>query len=133
MNKPVDQNLDLNSPASDNPKRDAERDSLFLKTKIQFANGETYDDVRVRNISAGGMMAEAAIQPKRGDSLEVELRNIGWVTGSVAWVATGRFGIAFDHSIDPKLARKPVGNGMAKTVMPEYLKQHHRTFLSKFR
>jgi len=131
MNKPVDQNLDLNSPASENPKRDAERDSLFLKTTIHFVNGDTHDNVRVRNISAGGMMAEASIQPNRGDSVEVELRNIGWITGSVAWVATGRFGIAFDHSIDPKLARKPVGQ--TKTSVPQYLKQLRRAPLSRFR
>ncbi|MEO0441905.1 MAG: hypothetical protein AAF067_13660, partial [Pseudomonadota bacterium] len=43
------------------------------------------------------------------------------VTGHVAWVAQGRFGVAFDHAIDPKLARKPVGQ--SKLDLPHYLRK----------
>ena len=38
--------------------------------------------------------------------VSVDLRNIGWVRGSVAWVQDNRFGIAFADEIDPKLARQ---------------------------
>ncbi|MNC96807.1 hypothetical protein D3C83_142760 [compost metagenome] len=41
----------------------------------------------------------------------VELRNVGRVEGSVAWVQDNRFGVAFVEEIDPKLARAPVSNG----------------------
>jgi hypothetical protein len=67
-------------------------------------------------------MAEAPVLAKRGDKVQLELRNIGQVTGHVAWVAQGRFGVAFDHPIDPKLARQPVGQ--KKLELPHYLRQH---------
>ena len=61
-------------------------------------------------------MAEAPVRAKRGDKVELELRNVGRVTGYVAWVAQGRFGVAFDYTIDPKLARKPVGQSKTRTA-----------------
>ena len=66
--------------------------------------------VRIRNLSAGGLMAEAPVDVERGDVVHVDLRNVGDVSGKVAWTAEGRFGVAFDHPIDPKLVRKSVGS-----------------------
>ena len=43
-----------------------------------------------------------------GAEVEVELRGIGLVRGTVAWSTAGRVGIAFVEEIDPKAARKPV-------------------------
>jgi hypothetical protein len=84
------------------------RDSLFLLAQLRFeGQSETYR-VKVRNLSSGGMMAEGALRVTQGASVQVELRNIGWVPGNVAWTADGRFGIAFAEEIDPKLARAPV-------------------------
>ena len=68
-------------------------------------------------------MAEAPVRAKRGDKVELELRNIGRISGYVAWVAQGRFGVAFDFVIDPKEARKPVGQ--SKVELPRYLTQHN--------
>ena len=100
--------------------RNLDRDSLFLMAQISFdGRGESVRG-KVRNLSAGGLMAEAPVLTKRGDKVELELRNIGRVTGHVAWVAQGRFGVAFDHPIDPKLARKPVGK--TKSELPSYLR-----------
>ena len=121
MREPYDENLGLNSQTSGQPKRELDRDSLFLKASLRFVDGDDCGEVRIRNLSAGGLMAEAPVIAKRSDRVEMELRNIGRVTGYVAWVAQGRFGIAFDHPIDPKLARKPVGQ--AKIELPRYLKQ----------
>jgi len=120
MKGPFDDNLGMNSQAIDHAKRELDRDSLFLKAELRFVDGENCGEVRIRNLSAGGLMAEAPINAKRGDKVQLELRNIGSVTGYVAWVAQGRFGVAFDHPIDPKLARKPVGQ--SKLEMPRYLK-----------
>jgi hypothetical protein len=39
--------------------------------------------------------------------LEIEIRNIGWVEGTVAWVQDDRFGIAFRHEIDSQVVRAP--------------------------
>ncbi|MEO9599704.1 PilZ domain-containing protein [Parasphingorhabdus sp.] len=111
----------MNSQAVEHPKRALDRDSLFLKAELRFIDGDNCGEVRVRNLSAGGLMAEASVLAKRGDKVQMELRNIGLVTGHVAWVAQGRLGVAFDHPIDPKLARKPVGQ--KKSELPRYLRQ----------
>ncbi|WP_108812191.1 PilZ domain-containing protein [Sphingorhabdus sp. Alg231-15] len=123
MKEPYDENLGKNGQTSGLPKRELDRDSLFLKATLRFVNGDDCGEVRIRNLSAGGLMAEAPVIAKRGDKVELELRNIGRVTGYVAWVAQGRLGIAFDHPIDPKLARKPVGQ--SKHELPHYLKQQN--------
>ncbi|WP_417593556.1 PilZ domain-containing protein [Parasphingorhabdus sp.] len=121
MKETFDDSLKMNSQAIDQPKRQLDRDSLFLKAELRFIDGDDCGEVRIRNLSAGGLMAEAPVQTKRGDDVQIELRNIGRITGHVAWVAQGRFGIAFDHPIDPKLARKPVGQ--SKVELPKYLRQ----------
>lgn len=127
MREPFDENLGANSQTSGQPKRELDRDSLFLKAELKFVDGDDCGEVRIRNLSAGGLMAEAPVRAKRGDKVELEMRNIGKVTGYVAWVAQGRFGVAFDFPIDPKLARKPVGQN--KIQLPHYLRQqakkHH--------
>ncbi|MEI9850698.1 MAG: hypothetical protein WDN24_07385 [Sphingomonas sp.] len=58
-----------------------------------------------------------------GAPVEVEVRGVGWISGRIAWVAEGRVGVAFDHEIDPMLARKPVGTGkqtpaFVKPILP---------------
>jgi hypothetical protein len=94
--------------------RQLSRDSLFLlaNLKVEGDPGENEYRVKVRNLSSGGMMAEGAVKVARGARVSVELRNIGWVEGSVAWKADDRFGIAFIDEIDPLLAR---GNPPAGT------------------
>lgn len=89
--------------------RNIERDSLFLMADLNIEGISGTHRVKVRNLSAGGMMAEGGPDVTRGAKLAVELRNIGWVDGVVAWVQDGRFGIAFATEIEPKLARAPVG------------------------
>ncbi|WP_339823253.1 PilZ domain-containing protein [uncultured Parasphingorhabdus sp.] len=121
MKETFDDSLKMNSQAVDYPKRQLDRDSLFLKAELRFIDGDDCGEVRIRNLSAGGLMAEAPVLAKRGDKVQIELRNIGRITGYVAWVAQGRFGVAFDHPIDPKLARKPVGQ--KKQDLPQYLRQ----------
>lgn len=89
------------------------RDSLFLMAEVRLAGTEVEHRVKVRNLSAGGMMAEGTMKVLRGTQIEVNLRNIGWVEGVVAWIQDNRFGIAFVDEIDPKLARAPVGTGQS--------------------
>lgn len=88
--------------------RQLERDSLFLMADLRLEDGAGEHRVKVRNLSVGGMMAEGQVKVTRGTRLEVNLRNIGWVGGFVAWIQENRFGIAFADDIDPKLARAPV-------------------------
>ena len=94
--------------------RNEARDSLFLMADFRVAGSSDVTQVRVRNLSAGGLMAEIANGLELGLQVEFDVRGLGWVPGKVAWSAAGRVGVAFDRMIDPMLARKPVGTG-AKT------------------
>lgn len=91
--------------------RQVGRDSLFLLAQVRSDGIDNPVRVKVRNLSAGGMMAEGDAHVMRGARVDVELRNIGWVSGTVAWKQDNRFGIAFADEIDPKLARAPAGSG----------------------
>mgnify|MGYP001044963920 FL=1 len=86
--------------------RQIPRDSLFLLASLRLEGDEHSYRIKVRNLSARGMMAEGQVRASRGMLVSVDLRNIGWVRGSVAWVQDNRFGIAFADEIDPKLARQ---------------------------
>lgn len=85
--------------------RQVSRDSLFLLANIKVEGQDGVHRVKVRNLSAGGMMAEAPLKVARGIPVSVELRNIGWVDGAVAWKQDSRFGIAFVDEIDPVAVR----------------------------
>ena len=90
--------------------RQVNRDSLFLLAQIRVAGQDELRQVKVRNLSVGGMMGEGPVKVARGELVEVQLRNIGWVEGSVAWKQGDRFGIAFIDEIDPVVARAPVND-----------------------
>ncbi len=122
MNDPVGP-LSNEDPAS--VKRGMDRDSLFLKAILRFSSSKIENEVRIRNLSAGGLMAEAPLRVARGERVEINLRSIGWITGHVAWVTEGRVGIAFDHPINPKDARKPASS--VEPDMPRYLKKLNQT------
>lgn len=92
-----------------NENRQIARDSLFVMADLRLAGFEEEHRIKVRNLSAGGMMGEGTVRVARGDAVEVRIRNVGWVEGSVAWVQDDRFGVAFRDEIDPKVARAPVG------------------------
>ena len=91
--------------------RAVDRDTLFLMTDLVFADGRPDVRVKVRNLSAGGMMIEGDLWMKRGTRLAATLRNIGPVAGVVVWARAPRFGIAFEEEVDPKLARSDVRGG----------------------
>lgn len=111
----------LKGDDSTGPKRGPNRDSLLLKAILRFPLSKEEGEVRIRNLSSGGLMAEAPVRVTRGEVVEINLRSIGWITGHVAWVSEGRIGIAFDHPINPKDARKPVG--VTDMDLPPHLKK----------
>lgn len=92
---------------TENEHRHISRDSLFVMADLRIDGIEGHERVRVRNLSAGGMMAETPTLVRRGQTVWSKLRNIGWVQGSVAWVQRGRFGVAFSDEIDPAVVRAP--------------------------
>lgn len=91
--------------------RSLKRDSLFLAADLTLPEGGEPVRVKVRNLSDGGMMAEASISVERGMRLGIELRNVGQIKGSVAWTQDNRFGIVFDSEIDSKKVRGPATTG----------------------
>lgn len=111
--------------------RSQDRNSLLMKARIHVVARGVELEARIRNLSAGGLMAEAAIQIANGDKVEVELRNVGWTPGRVAWTADGRFGIAFDHPVNPGNVRVPVGQN--KPDLPHYLERLNRAQRPKIR
>ena len=102
--------LSRTSAAGTGGRRSAARDSLFLSATIRSAgeSDEGVVPVRVRNLSAIGMMADHNGVSLPGDRVIVTLRGLGEIKGKVVWVRNNRIGVAFDVEIDPKLARKPV-------------------------
>jgi hypothetical protein len=94
-----------------NGHRQIARDSLFVMADLRIDGIEGEQRVRVRNLSSGGMMAESATIVQRGQLVWTNLRNIGWTEGSVAWVQSGRFGVAFREEIDPVVVRAPLVAG----------------------
>ena len=87
------------------------RDSLFVMADLRLDGSHEEHRIKVRNLSAGGMMGEGDVRVFRGAVISVNIRNIGWVEGSIAWVQENRFGIAFREDIDPKVARAPLADG----------------------
>jgi len=104
--------------------RQVNRDSLFLLAQLRVDGQDAVSRVKVRNLSAGGMMAEGDSKVVRGSLVAVELRNLGWVEGSVAWKQDNRFGIAFVNEIDPTAARAGGGVGGTEFETPRYTKNH---------
>jgi len=95
--------------------RQQPRDSLFLLAHLRVDGSERSLPVKVRNLSPGGMMAEGDAEVMRGSLVSVELRNIGWVDGTVAWKQGNRFGIGFVQDVDPDRVKAP---GQAKEFEP---------------
>ena len=104
---------------ADQENRHLSRDSLFLMAELRLAGDDALQRVKVRNLSAGGMMAEGLARAVRGTLVNVNIRNIGWIEGAIAWVQSDRCGIAFSEDIDPIIARAPVGQG---ETTPRYVK-----------
>lgn len=104
--------------------RGADRDSLFLQASLILPGADPVT-VRVRNLSPGGMLAEGRVNVAQGAAVEVDLRNVGPVSGRVIWAGEGKFGIAFDRPVDPQAVRRQV---VSQSDLPPHLR---RTGLEK--
>ncbi|MBV9840879.1 MAG: PilZ domain-containing protein [Sphingomonadaceae bacterium] len=107
--------LDSMSDEADAPRRTEQRDSMMLHATLRRAHDSYESPVRIRNLSAGGMMAECELPLARGEEVEVRLKNVGAVKATVAWSVDGRIGIAFDAPIDRLRARRPVAAAPVRT------------------
>lgn len=100
--------------------RGADRDSLFMQAGVMLPGRSDPVVVRVRNLSAGGMLAEGKVQIVQGAAVEIELRNVGPVAGRVVWAGEGKFGIAFDRPVDPQAVRRQV---VSPSDLPPHLRR----------
>ena len=65
--------------------------------KLVAADGEQL--IRVRNISAGGLMAEVGQQCNVGDQVSVEF-STQRIPSSIVWTRKGTVGVKFDQNVD---------------------------------
>ena len=107
--------------------RQVNRDSLFLLAQLKVDGRDGEARVKVRNLSPGGMMAEGDVAVTRGSLVSVELRNLGWVEGTVAWKQENRFGIAFVNDIDPAAVRAPAASEESSYTAPRFTRTHQAT------
>ena len=79
-------------------RREDERVASSLRlAKLVSEQGEQL--IRVRNISAGGLMADIAQMPGIGQQVSVELSSQK-IPGSVVWTREGSVGVKFDSNLD---------------------------------
>ncbi|MEY2944284.1 MAG: hypothetical protein RLY97_2298 [Pseudomonadota bacterium] len=88
--------------------RQNDRDSLFLQANLRLPDQPDEYRVKIRNLSANGCMAESGITALVGTKIEIDIRNLGWIVGTVVWVIDSRMGIAFEDPIDPRVARQTI-------------------------
>lgn len=86
--------------------RGAARDSLFLQAEVSVTGWPEPIIARVRNLSPGGMLAESVHHVAVGTVMQVTLPNVGAVVARCVWAGEGRFGVAFDHAIEPQSVRR---------------------------
>lgn len=83
--------------------RPAERrsDERVLSTlqvgKLASVGGEQL--IRIRNLSAGGLMADCGVPPPVGDAVELEFSGQK-IPSAIVWIREGAVGIKFDQNID---------------------------------
>ena len=70
---------------------------MLRVAKVTSDRGEQL--VRVRNVSAGGLMAEASQPASIGEAVKVELSSQK-IPGTVVWVREGTIGVKFDQDVD---------------------------------
>ncbi len=84
------------------------RDSLFMQGILHVPGQSNPVTVRVRNLAAGGLMADYSGPLEKDGTIQIELRNVGLVSGQVAWISPSQFGMSFDKEIDPQMVRRPL-------------------------
>jgi Tfp pilus assembly protein PilZ len=111
----MDMSGDLSPSGNTDSKRVKSRESMFLLASLCFEGSNKLISTRVRNISPGGMMVDNNTKFKKGHVVAAELKGIGTVMGTVAWITPTRMGISFEEEVDPKLTRQQVGGNKLDT------------------
>ncbi|XUU61681.1 PilZ domain-containing protein [Erythrobacter sp. HA6-11] len=89
--------------------RNLARENLFLLADLRIESETGAHRIKVRNLSAGGMMGDGQVPVVRGHRITVNLPGVGKASGTVAWVQQNRFGVAFDDEIDLSVLHRDAG------------------------
>ena len=81
------------------PDRRGDRRHMKILRVGTLIIGERTELCLIRNISAGGLMAEAGQPVTVGDAVTIELSSQK-IPGSIVWIRDGTVGVKFDQNID---------------------------------
>jgi hypothetical protein len=70
---------------------------MLRLAKLISSSGEQL--IRIRNISAGGLLAETTSAPQVGEQVSLELSSQK-IPASVVWIREGAIGVKFDQNVD---------------------------------
>jgi len=76
------------------------RTGMLLMAGLRLGDDTAVREVRIRNLSEQGLMAEPGVPVPVGTSVSLDLPGVGEVAGTVAWSAEGRIGVALVRVID---------------------------------
>lgn len=96
--------------------RSSRRNQILMLAQLRLDGVSEPLTIRVRDLSAGGLRAHYAGPRLSRVRLAVEIRNLGWIPGSVAWQDGAHIGIRFDNPIDPEATRIAVTGNLAAPV-----------------
>ena len=102
--------------------RERTRDSLFMGAKVTVGASAVAVSTVIRNLSDGGVMIDSPTGIQKGQRVTTHLKNIGEVSGTVAWVHNGRAGVMFDEKIDPDEVRSSIKKPTAPVAQGTVLK-----------
>jgi len=96
--------------------RNRQRNSLLLVGTLCQSDGAR-EEFKIRNLSASGLMGEMDAPPGCGETVSVEVGQLGPIPATVIWLRQRRFGLEFGSEIDPASAYRPIG-GSPKPFKP---------------
>ena len=104
-------------------KRIASRDRLLLIAELQVEGEANFHQIKVRDLSEGGMKAEGSFLPALGTPVSVRFKQLGTISGKIAWTEDKMFGVQFDATIDPMMVRPKVSGSYARAAAHVTLKK----------
>jgi hypothetical protein len=98
------------------------RQRLMRRAIAQINNQAV--EIRLRNISSGGALAESEASVAPGTRMAVDIVGVGPVIGEVRWAQKGKFGLAFSEQFDlGRLASKKEPRQDGAMLKPWYVGQ----------
>jgi hypothetical protein len=95
----------------------------LMRRAIALIDGETVE-LKLRNISSMGALAESAVSVSPGSELTVDIVGVGPVRAVVRWAQAGKFGVQFEREFDlTRLAPKQEKRNSPAMLSPWYVEQ----------